>query len=506
LIAGAVAAAAPAPSHPSGNKAGLQVRLGVCDWTIGKTGDPAALGLAGSLGLDGVQVSLVPKGDSLALVDPALQRAFLKAAERTGVAVASFAIGDLNGIPLKSDPRAEKWLAEGVDIAAAMNVKIILVPFFGKGDLKGDPAGVDAAVAALKRLAPKAEAKGIVLALENTLTAGENLKILERTGSPAVQVYYDVANSQDAGYPILDEIRLLGARVVEVHAKDTKDLYGKGSIDFPAVRKALEDAGFSGWLIMEGTKMPLGLEQSVRYDADYLRTIFMGARPPVSDPPGSLDAEVTILSGKEFLLPKLMKSVSPEYPWGALRAKVTGAVIVEAVVGVDGRITSTRILKSIPALDQAAADAVKNWVYEPLLVDSKPRPRVITVAIDFSVSRRSVKANLTPAKPIRQVSPVYPEEARKSNIEGIVVLGFTVGDDGRVKEVTVLGSVPGLDQAAIDAIKEWQYAGALYRGKPISYSTTTFIKFSLYASKERPESNAAPGTSPAPGKTEGCRD
>jgi sugar phosphate isomerase/epimerase len=262
---------------------GLGVRLGVCDWTIGKSGDPAALGLAGSLGLDGVQVSLVPKGDSLALTDPTLRRAYLEAAERTGVAIASFAIGDLNDIPLKSDPRAEKWLAQAIEIAKAMNVKVILVPFFGKGDLKDDPAGLDAAVAALKRLAPIAEKTGIILALENWLSAGDNLKILERVGSPAVRVYYDVGNSHDAGHPVFDEIRLLGARIVEFHAKDTKDLYGKGSIDFPAVRKAMEDIGYSGWLVLEGTKMPLGIEKSVRYDADYLKTVF-GIKAAQTDP------------------------------------------------------------------------------------------------------------------------------------------------------------------------------------------------------------------------------
>jgi sugar phosphate isomerase/epimerase len=252
----------------------VQIRLGVCDWTIGKAGDPAALGLAGSLGLDGVQVSLVRKGDSLALLDPALRRAYLQACERTGVAIASFAVGDLNDVPLKSDPRAEKWLAEGIEIAAAMGVRTILVPFFGKGNLKGDAAGVEAVVAALRRLAPKAEAKGIVLALETYLSAAEHLAILERVGSSAVKVYYDVANSQEAGYPILDEIRELGGRIVEVHAKDIKDLYGKGSIDFPAVRQALADIGYKGWLVMEGTQMPLGVEASVRYDADYLKTVF----------------------------------------------------------------------------------------------------------------------------------------------------------------------------------------------------------------------------------------
>jgi len=255
-------------------KTAYNIRLGVCDWTIAKTGDPAALELAAKLGLDGVQVSLVPKGDTLALADPALRQRFIEAALRARIPIASFAIGDLNNVPLKSDPRAETWLAKGIDVAAAMNVKIILVPFFGKGELRNDPDGVGAVVAALKRLAPRAEERGVVLALESYLSAGDTLKILEQVGSPAVQVYYDVANSQDMGYPILDEIRELGPRIVEVHAKDTKDLYGKGSMDFPAVREALEAIGYKGWFVIEGTKMPLGVEESVRYDADYLRMVF----------------------------------------------------------------------------------------------------------------------------------------------------------------------------------------------------------------------------------------
>ena len=279
FLAGSMALESAGPS----DNGRPEVRLGVCDWTIAKSGDPAALGLAGSLGLDGVQVSLVPKGDSLALVDPALRRAYMEAAERTGVAIASFAIGDLNDVPLKSDPRAEKWLGQAIEVAAAMGVKIILIPFFGKGDLKNDPAGLDASIAALKRLAPAAENAGVILALENWLSAGDNLKILERVGSPAVRVYYDVGNSQDAGHPIFDEIRLLGARIAEFHAKDTKDLYGKGSMDFPAVRKAMEDIGYDGWFVIEGTKMPLGVEKSVRYDADYLRSVF-AAKAAQTDP------------------------------------------------------------------------------------------------------------------------------------------------------------------------------------------------------------------------------
>jgi L-ribulose-5-phosphate 3-epimerase len=276
LVVAILAAAPSAAAGPgaAGQKAAYALPLGVCDWTIGKAGDPAALGLAGRLGLDGVQVSLVPKGGSLALADPGFRRAYLLAARKARIPIASLAIGELNDVPLKSDPRAEKWLDKGIEVAAAMGVKIILVPFFGKGELREDPAGMDAVVAALTRLAPKAESMGVVLALESYLSAAELLKILERVGSPAVKVYYDVGNSQDMGYPILDEIRQLRSRIVEVHAKDTRDLYGKGSMDFRAVCRALKGIGYEGWMIIEGTKLPLGVEDSIRYDAAHLRQVF----------------------------------------------------------------------------------------------------------------------------------------------------------------------------------------------------------------------------------------
>jgi L-ribulose-5-phosphate 3-epimerase len=260
------------PNRPQ--TGGFPVRLGVCDWTIGKTGDPAALALARELGLEGVQVSLTSAGENLAMKSESLQKAYLDAARKTGVAITSFAIGELNDVPLQSDPRAEKWIAQGIDVCRSLGVKIILVPFFGKADLKNNPGGMGSVIAILKRLAPKAEEAGVTLALESTLDAEEHLKIIDGVGSPSVRVYYDVGNSRDAGYDIYAEIRSLGSRICEFHAKDTKDLYGKGVMDFDAVRKAMEGIRYQGWLILEGTRFPLGVEKSVKYDADYLRSIF----------------------------------------------------------------------------------------------------------------------------------------------------------------------------------------------------------------------------------------
>jgi L-ribulose-5-phosphate 3-epimerase len=252
----------------------MQIKIGACDWTLGKAGDAAAFDLAAKLGLDGIQASLNPLENSLALLRPENQKSYLDASARTGVEIASFAIGELNNVPLKSDQRAERWVAEGIEIAAAMKVRIILVPFFGKGDLRNDPGGMKNAAAALRRLAPQAEKAGVVLALESWLSAEDHLEIIEKVGSPAVQVYYDVGNSQEAGYDILEEIRLLGKHICQFHAKDYKDLYGKGSMDFPAVREAMADIGYGGWLVIEGTQLPLGIEQSISYDLNYLRSLF----------------------------------------------------------------------------------------------------------------------------------------------------------------------------------------------------------------------------------------
>jgi sugar phosphate isomerase/epimerase len=252
-------------------------KIGVCDWTIGKRANPASLEVAKRIGLDGVQVDFGRAEDKLPLFDADLQRRFLDQQHKQDVQIASLAMGVLNNIPYKSDPRAEQWVADGIDVCRTMGVNVVLLAFFGNGDLKDDKKGTDVVVERLKKVAPKAEKAGVFLAIESWLSAARHMDIIERVGSKNIKVYYDVANSHKAGYDIYTEIRQLGKHICEFHAKDYDDLYGKGSIDFVKVREAMDDIGYRGWFVMEGTKMPLGVEESCRYDAEYLRGIF----PPI---------------------------------------------------------------------------------------------------------------------------------------------------------------------------------------------------------------------------------
>ena len=81
--------------------------------------------------------------------------------------------------------------------------------------------------------------------------------------------------------------------------------------------------------------------------------------------------------------PIKMNDVKPVYPAIAQNAGVTGAVIIEATVGADGRVIDAKVLRSIPLLDQAALDAVRQWEYKPTLLNGVAVPVIMTVTINF---------------------------------------------------------------------------------------------------------------------------
>jgi sugar phosphate isomerase/epimerase len=242
-------------------------RLGACDWSIGKTSDPAAFEVGREIGLDGVMVSLGTAADETHLCQPAVQQQYKTAAKQAGLRVSSLAIGELNNIPYKSDPRTIPWVSDSIDVCQALGVNVVLLAFFSNDDLRGDKAGVDEVVRRLKAVAPKAEKAGVVLGVESWLSADEHVAILDRVGSKAVKVYYDVCNSNDRGYDIYKEIRQLGKRICEFHAKENGTLLGQGKVDFYKVREAMDAISYSGWVQIEGA-VPPGAQMLESYKAN----------------------------------------------------------------------------------------------------------------------------------------------------------------------------------------------------------------------------------------------
>lgn len=249
-------------------------KIGACDWSLNKRGDPAALDVAKQIGLDGVQIDFGTVGNNMRLRTPEHQQAYREAMRRTGLVVSSLALCEMNDVALKSDPRAAVWLDQSIDVCHAMGLPLAMTALFGRGDLDmSQTAEIDHLVKVLRNVASKAEKLGIVIGLENYLSAGDNRKIIDRVGSPMVKVYYDVGNSTDKGRDVAQEIRELGKLICEFHAKDGPHMLGKGRIDFQKVRRAMDDVEFSGWIQVEAAQ-PNGLIPDYTTDAKYLRSIF----------------------------------------------------------------------------------------------------------------------------------------------------------------------------------------------------------------------------------------
>jgi TonB family protein len=198
--------------------------------------------------------------------------------------------------------------------------------------------------------------------------------------------------------------------------------------------------------------------------------------------------------------PRLVKSVDPVYPEIAKQAKVEGLVDLDIRTDTAGRVKKVRVLRSIPLLDQAAVDAVRQWVFEPVLVDGQATDAVFTVGVGFSPKYRpsgfvgtawlvpgdkiiagavKVEGQIPPPKCIKSVAPTYPEIARNARVEGPVILGVRTDEKGKVEAVSVIRSIPLLDQAAVDAVRQWVYEPLVIKGKPRKAAFTVTVGFWL---------------------------
>ena len=249
-------------------EAACGMRLSACDWSLQARG-PEGLAIAKRVGLDGLEISAGEATDILTIADSACREAYKAQVKETGVIISSIAMGFLNGAPLATDPRGPVWLEQTIDAAADLQVKTILLAFFGKGDLREKTdlkqAEVDRVVERLKTAAPRAEKAGVVLGLENTLSGADNMKILDRVQSNQVKIYYDIGNSTYNGYDVPKEIRELKANICQIHFKDGGYMLGKGKVEMGPVRDAIQAIDYKGWLVLE-TAIP-----SKDRDADFMK-------------------------------------------------------------------------------------------------------------------------------------------------------------------------------------------------------------------------------------------
>lgn len=269
LAAGAaIAAAGPLTAARS------PLKIGVTDWNLRKSAQIEAVALAANLGFEGVEISLgrKPAGDKLPLDSPEIQAQYLAEARKNKIRLAGTCLDILHVNYLKSDKLGQKWLADGIRITQKLDAKVLLMPFFGKGALTTHQE-MDYVGDILRELGPQAEKAKVILALEDTISAQDNVRIMERSRSKAVKTYYDVGNSLNAGFDIIQEMRWLGAkRIGQIHLKD-KGYLGEGKIDFTLVLKTIRDIGYQGFANLETSSPSGSVEADMKRNLAFIRKL-----------------------------------------------------------------------------------------------------------------------------------------------------------------------------------------------------------------------------------------
>jgi sugar phosphate isomerase/epimerase len=257
----------------SAGAAAPKIRIGAMDGVLKMGGRVDAFALAAKLGLEGVEVNLgrARGAEALTLADPELQAKYLAASTEHKVAIAGVVLSVLHQNYFKSDKLALKWVHDAIPIARNLRVRVLLLPFFGPAAIE-NRAERERVADLLKEFVPVAKKAGIILGIENTLSAEDNAALLERAGSKSIAVYYDVANSTNmGGFDAPQEIRWLGKnRICQIHLKD-KGYLGEGKVNFPEVMRAIRDIGYRGFANLETSSPSGSMEADVRRNLAYVR-------------------------------------------------------------------------------------------------------------------------------------------------------------------------------------------------------------------------------------------
>jgi protein TonB len=226
--------------------------------------------------------------------------------------------------------------------------------------------------------------------------------------------------------------------------------------------------------------------------------------------PGPLERSAKPIT-PENPIPRRTRLIRPPYPPEAATVGARATVTLRITVDHLGTVAEVRTMgvpvlgamappspsdqpafsAGLLALVRSAKDAVGQWLYEP----PADAPIAFDVVIGFTsqddgevIAQNAgrvpkpddqyVGGNPAPRK-VKHVNPIYPAAAREKKITGVVILEARIEADGRILEARVLRSIPELDEAALEAVKQWEFTPTLINGVPTPVMMTTTIQFSL---------------------------
>ena len=265
-------------------KTNQRYKIGLIDLMLLKRQKLGAISLAKELGADGVEVDMGglgnrPTFDNQLLID-SVRSQFLKTAKELGVEIFSLA---MTGYYAQSFCNREEYIRSIEDCIATMklmNVTTAFLPLGVQCDLKKNPRVRDSVITRLRMAGKMAERAGVVIGIETSLSAAEEVTLLKQIGSPAIKIYFNFSNPLKERRDLITELKILGKdRICMMHAsnKDSVWLQNDPQINMVQVKQALDEMGWTGWLVVERSRdanKPRDVKGNYGANTSYLKKIF----------------------------------------------------------------------------------------------------------------------------------------------------------------------------------------------------------------------------------------
>jgi TonB family protein len=183
-------------------------------------------------------------------------------------------------------------------------------------------------------------------------------------------------------------------------------------------------------------------------------------------------------------LPRCPYAPEPEYTQDARASHFSGTVLLEGIIGTDGKIHALRIVKGAPyGLNHATLMTLRTWKCTPAELNGKPVSSVSPIEVSFAIGGKHLPSTdqsaLPPACP-SPPQPHYTKEARAAKFQGTVHVDATLGVDGKIENIRILDSPGlGLDAAVKKALTKWKCRPAIVKGKPAAVTYHLQFNFRL---------------------------
>jgi L-ribulose-5-phosphate 3-epimerase len=264
-------------------KADGRYKIAVVDLMILKRQKLSAFQLSKELGADGVEVDMGGLGDRETfdnkLADDAIRVLFMDTAKKYNLEIASLAMTGFYAQSFPERPTAVKAVQDCINTMKKMNVKIAFLPLGVQGDLVKFPAKRPAVVARLKEVGKMAEQAGVIIGIETSLSATDELQLLNEIGSPAIQIYFNFSNPINNGRDLYKEMEILGSHICQIHSTnhDSVWLQNDKTINMSQVKQTLDKIGYKGWLVIERSRDatdPKNVKRNFGANVAYMKSIF----------------------------------------------------------------------------------------------------------------------------------------------------------------------------------------------------------------------------------------